>query len=79
MIFFDGVDIHDISLEVLRTNIGYVPQDSFLFSTTVRENIDFAATGSSLERVMEYAKLAEVYHNIVEFPDQFDTIVGERG
>jgi len=79
MIKLDGVDIQDISLEVLRTNIGYVPQESFLFSTTIRENIDFAATGSSLERIMEYAKIAEVYGNIVEFPQKFDTMVGERG
>lgn len=79
MIKLDGVDIDQISLEVLRENIGYVPQDSFLFSTTIRENIDFAATGSSLERVMEYAKVAKVYDNIMEFPDQFDTVVGERG
>ena len=79
MIKLDGVDIQDISLEVLRTNIGYVPQESFLFSTTINENIDFAATGSSLERVMEYAKIAEVYDNIMEFPNKFDTIVGERG
>lgn len=79
MIKLDGVDIQDISLEVLRTNIGYVPQESFLFSTTINENIDFSATGSSLERVMEYAKIAEVYDNIMEFPNKFDTIVGERG
>jgi len=79
MIRLDDVDIQDISLEVLRTNIGYVPQESFLFSTTIKENIDFAATGSSLERVMKYAKIAEVYGNIVEFPQQFDTLVGERG
>ncbi|MDI9439210.1 MAG: ABC transporter ATP-binding protein [Bacillota bacterium] len=79
MIKLDGVDIQDISLDVLRTNIGYVPQESFLFSTTIAENIDFADTGSRRERVMEYARLAEVYDNIVEFPQKFDTIVGERG
>lgn len=79
MILLDGVDIQDISLEVLRTNIGYVPQESFLFSTTIKENIDFAGTGASLERVMEYAKAAQVYENIIEFPAKFDTIVGERG
>jgi ATP-binding cassette subfamily B protein len=79
MIKLDGVDIQDISLEVLRRDIGYVPQESFLFSTTVKENIDFTATGSDLERVQEYAKIAQVYDNIMEFPQQFDTIVGERG
>jgi ATP-binding cassette subfamily B multidrug efflux pump len=79
MIKLDGVDIQDISLEVLRRDIGYVPQESFLFSTTVKENIDFTATGSDLERVQEYAKIAQVYDNIMEFPQKFDTIVGERG
>jgi ATP-binding cassette subfamily B protein len=79
MIKFDGVNIDQIPLQVLRENIGYVPQDSFLFSTTIRENIDFADTGSDLATVMEYAKVAQVYDNIVEFPEQFDTVIGERG
>ncbi|NMB00974.1 MAG: ABC transporter ATP-binding protein [Firmicutes bacterium] len=79
MIKLDDVNIDQISLEVLRENIGYVPQDSFLFSATIRENIDFAATGSDLAKVIEYSKVARVYDNIVEFPEQFDTIVGERG
>lgn len=79
MIRLDDVNIDQISVEVLRDNIGYVPQDSFLFSATIRENIDFADTGSDMERVMEYAKIAQVYDNIVEFPKQFETVVGERG
>jgi ATP-binding cassette subfamily B protein len=79
MIKLDDVNIDQISVEVLRDNIGYVPQDSFLFSATIRENIDFADTGSDMERVMEYAKIAQVYDNIVEFPKQFETVVGERG
>lgn len=79
MIKVDDVNIEQVSLEVLRENIGYVPQDSFLFSATVQENIDFAATGSDLEKVIEYSKVAQVYDNIVEFPKQFDTVVGERG
>ena len=79
MIKFDGVNIDQIPLHVLRSNIGYVPQDSFLFSTTIRENIDFGDTGSDLATVMDYAKIAQVYDNIVEFPNQFDTVIGERG
>ncbi|HHT90854.1 MAG TPA: ABC transporter ATP-binding protein [Firmicutes bacterium] len=79
MLKLDGVDIDQISLEVLRDSIGYVPQDSFLFSATIRENIDFASTGGDLGQVIEYAKIAQVYDNIVEFPQQFDTVVGERG
>lgn len=79
MIKLDGVNIQDISLSVLRENIGYVPQESFLFSTTIKDNIDFADTGADLEKVQEYAKIAQVYDNIVEFPQQFATVVGERG
>lgn len=79
MIQMDGYNIEQVPLSILRENIGYVPQDSFLFSATIRENIDFAATGSDLEKVKDYAKIAQVYDNIIEFPEQFDTVVGERG
>jgi ATP-binding cassette subfamily B protein len=79
MIKIDGVDIDQISLEVLRDSIGYVPQDSFLFSATIRQNIDFADTGSDMDKVVEYAKIAQVYDNIMDFPNQFETMVGERG
>ncbi len=79
MLKLDGVNIDHISVQTLRDGIGYVPQDSFLFSATIKENIDFAATGSDLEKVSEYAKIAQVYDNIIEFPKQFDTVVGERG
>lgn len=79
MIKLDGVNIDQISVQVLRDNIGYVPQDSFLFSATIKENIDFADTGSDMAKIMDYAKVAQVYENIVEFPAQFDTVVGERG
>ncbi len=79
MIKLDGVNIEDIPLETLRQNIGYVPQDSFLFSSSIKENIDFANTDSGLDKVTEYAKIAQVYDNIIEFPQQFETVVGERG
>jgi len=49
------------------------------FSTTVGENIDFAATGKGQEKIEEFAKIAQVYDNIIEFPQKFDTVVGERG
>ncbi|HBG00878.1 MAG TPA: ABC transporter ATP-binding protein, partial [Firmicutes bacterium] len=64
----DGVDIDQVSVGVLRDSIGYVPQDSFLFSATIKENIDFASTGSDMGRITEYAKIAQVFDNIVEFP-----------
>ncbi|NLL42039.1 MAG: ABC transporter ATP-binding protein [Firmicutes bacterium] len=79
MIKIDGVNIDQIPLQVLRDSIGYVPQDSFLFSATIRQNIDFADTGSDMDKVVEYAKIAQVYDNIMDFPNQFETIVGERG
>jgi len=75
----DGVNINQIPLQVLRENIGYVPQDNVLFSSTVAENIDFAATGKGREEIEKFAKIAQVYDNIIEFPRQFETMVGERG
>ena len=78
-IFIDGIDINQIPLEVLRRDIGYVPQDAFLFSTTLHENIAFADDIFTREQVEETAKLAQIYDNILEFPRKFDTLSGERG
>lgn len=78
-LFLGGIDINDIPLEVLRKNIGYVPQDNFLFSTTIRENIAFSDTKMTMDKIISAAKIAQVYDNIMDFPDKFDTILGERG
>lgn len=78
-VFFDGVDIHDISLDILRGDIGYVPQDNFLFSATIAENIRFYAPDATMEDIEEAAKKADIYDSIMEFPDGFETEVGERG
>ncbi len=78
-VFIDGIDIRRLPLKVLREKIGYVPQDNFLFSATIKENVDFAATGRSLEEIENYTRLAQVYDNIIEFPRQYETMVGERG
>ena len=78
-ITLDGHDIRRIPLELLRTSIGYVPQDNFLFSTSIKENVDFAATDASLDDVVKFTELAEVYRDIKDFPSPFDTMVGERG
>ncbi|WP_010496485.1 ABC transporter ATP-binding protein [Paenibacillus elgii] len=75
----DGHDIHEIPLRTLRGQIGIVPQDQFLFSSTIRDNIGFDPKPYSDEQVVEAAKIAQVYENIVEFPNQFDTALGERG
>lgn len=74
----DGIDINDIPLAVLRENIGYVPQDNFLFSDTIANNISFAGSYSSQE-IEQAARLAQVYDNIIEFPNKFETMSGERG
>ena len=76
---FDGVDINDISLDILRGGIGYVPQDNFLFSATIADNIRFYAPDATMEDVIAAAKKADIYDSIMEFPDGFDTEVGERG
>lgn len=77
---FSGVDIRDLSFETLRENIGYVPQDNFLFSNTIDENIAFAFDEPvSQERIVEAAKMGEIYDNIIDFPYQFKTVLGERG
>lgn len=77
-VFIDGVDICSIPLSALRQNIGYAPQDSFLFSTTIKQNIDFFRNFSD-DEIVEASKRANVYDNIMDFPEKFETMVGERG
>ena len=79
MIFIDGRDINTIPLKTLREHISYVPQDNFLFSDTLRRNIAFGAETDDLEPVISAAKAACIHDNIIEFPDGYETIVGERG
>lgn len=78
-IILDGVPIKDYSREDLREAIGYAPQDVFLFSDTIGENVAFGMPGASKEQIVEVTKLAGVYQNVADFPKQFDTMVGERG
>ncbi|MDF2841265.1 MAG: transporter related protein [Clostridia bacterium] len=72
-------DINTIPLKILRESIGYVPQDNFLFSTTIKDNIAFSKVDMDMEKVEQAARFAHVYDNIMDFPLQFDTILGERG
>ncbi|MBB3111540.1 ATP-binding cassette subfamily B protein [Paenibacillus phyllosphaerae] len=72
-------DIRGVQLESLRNQIGYVPQDGFLFSTSIRDNIAFARREASMGDVETAAKQAQIYNNIIEFPDRFETKLGERG
>ena len=78
-ISFNGVDMKAYSLDTLLGSIGYVPQDNFLFSTTVRDNIRFGNPSASQEIVEEVARLTSVHEDIIGFPEGFDTMVGERG
>lgn len=72
-------DISTIPLKILRESIGYVPQDNFLFSTTIRDNVAFSNIDMNMEKVVNATKFSHVYDNIMEFPHQFDTVLGERG
>jgi ATP-binding cassette subfamily B protein len=78
-IFIDGNDINDIPLETLRTHIGYVPQETFLFSETVQQNIAFGRPEASPQSIQESAKTSNIWPDIQEFPRRFETFVGERG
>ncbi len=78
-IFIDDKDIMHIPYKKVRDHIGYVPQDNFLFSDTISNNIAFAYETIDEECVVSAAKLADVHNNIVEFQEQYNTILGERG
>ena len=79
MLSIDGHDLKTIPLGVLRENIACVPQDSFLFSDTLQSNIAFGSADKTLASVEHAAKLACIHDNIAEFPEQYQTVVGERG
>lgn len=78
-ITYGGHPINEYKKERLRSAIGYVPQDHFLFSTTVAGNIAFANTSASEEDIFEAAKLAHIHEDILKFTNSYETIVGERG
>lgn len=78
-IFINKFDINKIPISVLRENIGFVSQDAFLFSTTVAENINLANEHLDMEKVIQSSKDADIYDNLIDFPDKFETMVGERG
>ena len=78
-ILIDGVNIKKIPLHILRTNIAYVPQDSMLFSDTLTHNIAFGKKDATMEEVQEACREACVHENILDFPEGYETVVGERG
>ncbi len=78
-ILIDGKNIKQRNLRHLRKSIGYVPQETFLFSTTIKENISFGVDNASMEKIEKAAEIAQVLDNILEFEKKFETLVGERG
>ena len=78
-LFFDGIEIHEIPLEVLRKSVGYVPQDTFLFLDTIRENIAFGKLDATDKEIEEAARLAQINDEIMEFPEGTNTVIGEKG
>ena len=73
------MDINDYSLETLRSSIGYVPQDNFLFSASIKDNIKFFKDIYTDDEVEKAAKISSIYESIMDFPKGFDTMLGERG
>lgn len=78
-IYLDGINLKDWDLQLVRIKLGFVPQDVFLFSTSIANNIKFGDDLLSQDQIEEAAKLADVHENIIEFPEQYETILGERG
>ncbi len=76
---FDGVDINRFSIEYLRKQIGYVPQETFLFSATIRENIAYGCPNAAQEEIEWAANLADIHEQVMEFPDGYDAVLGEKG
>ena len=78
-ILIDGKEIDQLNLNDLREQIGYVPQDAFLFSDTIENNISFGKTNATREEVEEAAKNSDVHNNITSFSKGYETVLGERG
>jgi ATP-binding cassette subfamily B protein len=78
-VLIDGVDVRDVTLASLRSQIAVISQDPFLFSTTVRENIAFGAPAATDEEIEASARLAQAHDFIADLPDGYDTVIGERG
>lgn len=79
MLLLDGRSVMDYPLEMLRRAVGFVPQETFLFSDSIRENVAFGAPDATEEEVLEAARAAHIRDEILEFPKGFGTLVGERG
>ncbi len=78
-LFIDGVNIKKIPLELLRSNIGFVPQETFLFSDKIIENIAYGVDNGTLEHIEAAAEISQIAKEVMEFQNQYDTMIGERG
>ncbi len=78
-IFIDGIDIKEIPLQTLRLHTGYIPQETFLFSDTIKANITFGMPNDSEEKIIAAARAAQIHDTIMEFDDKYETLLGERG
>lgn len=78
-IFIDGKDINSLPIRTVRRSAAYVPQDNFLFSDTIENNIFFATDGGSDDDIVRAAEMSDVHDNIIEFTDGYKTVLGERG
>ncbi len=78
-VFIDGVDVNEVTIRSVRAGCAYVPQDNFLFSDTIENNISFGVDEHNRDAIVEAAKLADVHGNIKEFSQGYETVLGERG
>lgn len=78
-ILIDGINLKEHNIENYRHFLGYVPQESYLFSDTIEQNIGFAIDNPSHELIVQYAQKADIHKNIIHFKDKYKTLVGERG
>ena len=78
-ILIDGKNLKKHNLDLIRKNIGYVPQSTFLFSDTILNNIKFGNPESSFEKIIKYAKISNIHDDIMKFGEQYNSVLGERG
>lgn len=78
-ITIDGMDIRDVTIESLRSQIGIVTQDTYLFNTTIRKNLTFSKTDATEQELIRACKTANIHELIISLPQGYDTVVGERG
>ena len=78
-VFIDGKNLRKHNLDLIRKNVGYVPQSTFLFSDTILNNIKFGNPESSFEKIIKYANISNVHDDIMKFGEQYNSVLGERG